>query len=1280
MKYIFYFLILISIHSLEAIDIDLFSGNLVEHCVDLAVEGQEPIYLCRSLQNQTFCFNHPLSCLDEKQEGVSYSFSGGKLSRISTSDCWICIEWANEEHAICTASNGQSITYCFAEGVLVRAGETQFEYDCGKLCKRLCCNLVESFSYDRQGRVCSHKIGDGIFYFSYEEGTSTSIDPLGRKTLTRFDSLGNACRIEFYDGTSENRIYQEGRLVEITLRDGSKEFFTYDTSGNLLETRHLPDNNWTRFYYEDDLLVGQQRANGEKILFEYENGKLILQKTFFQDGSCKVESRTYDEKGRLALASTQFNDQIRKAAFSYDPLIIYESLETQEGETPIQKVEKQFYQGKLFIDKITNEFGELNCQMHYDLLGRPLQEQDAEGKITSFIYDEKGLLCCKEVEGQIESYNYDAAGNLLAKIDSFGNQTTIAYDNFDRPIRVCHPPVQMPDGSFESPVVSYEYDHLNRLASLTNPKGGVFFFHYTPEGKPESITLPDGSKASANSPPPANLQKQPIPKGGASQFAVYDAYGRPVAVKSETPKRIAYDLCGNKILEQTPERTVEWDYDLCNRIIKISNNGQETHFSYDMEGLVSKMVKPDGTALYYEYDSAHRLNRISSSDDTVDDTFEYDSGGRIVLATDWIHGQTTERIYDDEGRLLKETLGTGLAFTNRYLPSGKRYEQILPDASRIDYIWDDNKLAEITRNGCTYRYSKMNEAGRVVEISLIGKLGTLQRTHDEQDRLIAISSPHFTQKITRDASGKVLSTFQNNKLHSYEYKEGKGVVAEQGEFLENYREEKSLLQDANGNLVSKNGFTLRYDAFDRLIEATRDKDLHITFLYDPFHRRLGKTTEIWDRINQRWGAKTTHLFLWDEANEIGAANTDGQINELRVLGLGHGAEIGAACMVELNGIMYQPLHNHRGDITALVDPKTKTVAMRADYSAFGKAAVEGKIASPWLFSSKRYEAQLDLYYFGKRYYDPDSRLWITPDPLATYDGAFSHTFAQNDPVNRMDMNGLFSFSAAAWSCLSTLVKTINFAKSMLNTLQNQFDFESYLRPKFDQAGSLIFGRRLLNLSGFYSDKPTEGVYGQGEFSDNLRVTFINGMLNSRADYKESLLNFCQSHGGINIHYIFNPTNGWTWDLLKCFYAKMGFETPQARMLAQTWKRLIAEMGGTDGNAAIVHYCHSIGGTHTSIAKSLMTPEELRMIHVISIGSATILDDSGFGKVTNYVSKRDGVCMLDPIQWVQAATNRLYHTHMLGTYAGIPIVDHPLFLPTYANLIQQLGSDLLENYL
>ncbi len=92
------------------------------------------------------------------------------------------------------------------------------------------------------------------------------------------------------------------------------------------------------------------------------------------------------------------------------------------------------------------------------------------------------------------------------------------------------------------------------------------------------------------------------------------------------------------------------------------------------------------------------------------------------------------------------------------------------------------------------------------------------------------------------------------------------------------------------------------------VEAPR---LTARYTYDSFGRRLSK--EVSSGINE--------TCLYQGEREIGVVE-DGHITQLRVLGSGKGAELGAAIAIELDGILYAPLHDHRGNICALVNAFT----------------------------------------------------------------------------------------------------------------------------------------------------------------------------------------------------------------------------------------------------------------------------------------------------------------------------------------------------------------------
>ncbi len=244
---------------------------------------------------------------------------------------------------------------------------------------------------------------------------------------------------------------------------------------------------------------------------------------------------------------------------------------------------------------------------------------------------------------------------------------------------------------------------------------------------------------------------------------------------------------------------------------------------------------------------------------------------------------------------------------------------------------------------------------------------------------------------------------------------------------------------------------------------------------------------------------------------------------------------------------------------------------------------------------------------------------------------------------------------------------------------HQFDF-CHLEHYIEDIARSIMDHPFVRLSGYKSLQEHVGVYGNGEANDKVRITFANGILNFPEYRMTNLEMFSKLHGGINIHYIFRSYEGWSRDMLRCLAAKFRFISTQARLLAQTWKELIAEMGGVGEGGKIIHYAHSIGGTETNNAKHLMSPEELKMIRVYTLGSATLIANKDFEHVVNFVSKRDGVCYLDPIDYFGGLLFQKDNVVYLDSFLGVPLIDHLLGGNSYYSALEQLGQEFIHTYM
>jgi len=233
---------------------------------------------------------------------------------------------------------------------------------------------------------------------------------------------------------------------------------------------------------------------------------------------------------------------------------------------------------------------------------------------------------------------------------------------------------------------------------------------------------------------------------------------------------------------------------------------------------------------------------------------------------------------------------------------------------------------------------------------------------------------------------------------------------------------------------------------------------------------------------------------------------------------------------------------------------------------------------------------------------------------------------------------------------------------------------------FDQGMKHIFGEANLFMWGVYPEKIETGVVGLGELSPLIRITGINGILNKNTDCHDLAKMISDLHGGENIHYIFWPSEGWTRDVIRGLAAQAGFHSSVTEELANKWKALIQEMGGVDSGGMIIHYAHSIGSISSKAALDLLTKKERNMIKMYAFGPPSILENKGCLEIINYVSIRDGVCMLDAIHYIEAISGEQDHVIFVGDYWGPPLIDHSIVNGAYLEVLEELGKAFQEEFI
>ena len=118
--------------------------------------------------------------------------------------------------------------------------------------------------------------------------------------------------------------------------------------------------------------------------------------------------------------------------------------------------------------------------------------------------------------------------------------------------------------------------------------------------------------------------------------------------------------------------------------------------------------------------------------------------------------------------------------------------------------------------------------------------------------------------------------------------------------------------------------------------------------------------------------------------------------------------VGGLVAVSIDGDYYFPGYDNNGNVIGYWDEFGSIVAEYA-YDAFGNTiSATGSMASvfPHRFSTKYYDAETDLYYYGYRYYSPSLGRWISRDPIGENGGNNLFSMCNNRPTALADFMGL----------------------------------------------------------------------------------------------------------------------------------------------------------------------------------------------------------------------------------------------------------------------------------
>jgi len=228
---------------------------------------------------------------------------------------------------------------------------------------------------------------------------------------------------------------------------------------------------------------------------------------------------------------------------------------------------------------------------------------------------------------------------------------------------------------------------------------------------------------------------------------------------------------------------------------------------------------------------------------------------------------------------------------------------------------------------------------------------------------------------------------------------------------------QDLRYDLIGNMFDDSEKIYVYDEKGQLLSVTRKSDgqVLIECEYDALSRRIKKTSHVPSN------KETRYIYDGQSFRVLAEVDSSGNTEKRFVWGVdlsgrdkdNLGGTGGALFMQDVQSNTYYAYgYDDLGNVVALYDLNNSNAAAATySYSAYGKIiAQSGSMAdgNPYRFSTRYYDPETELLYYGYRYYHPGWGRWITPDPIGERGGINLYGFTHNSPTNAIDILGLAS--------------------------------------------------------------------------------------------------------------------------------------------------------------------------------------------------------------------------------------------------------------------------------
>ncbi|MCU7860960.1 MAG: RHS domain-containing protein, partial [Candidatus Thiodiazotropha sp. (ex Lucinoma kastoroae)] len=579
-------------------------------------------------------------------------------------------------------------------------------------------------------------------------------DQLQRVDSHTYDDVGN--RQTTTTPRQHTTVYQYNlldKLISETDPLTHATRYSYDINGNLTTVTD-PLVNTQRLEYDlENRLISHQDAAGNPIQLGYgerpgqgggNTGSVnypgLLNRIEFPT---YLQTYDYDRRNRRTRVIDHLDTGTAITTTEYDE--VGNAISTTDAEG---RVTRYLFDA---LDRLIEIIDPLNqrTRFSYDNRDNLLSVTDPKTHTTRYTYDRADRKT-REIRpgGQTLAYTYDPAGNLITTTDPDGRRTVNNYDDANQLATQAH---YAPGATEPERTVTYSYDangnltgwndgslsatrvfdENNRKTQETVNYGAFSLSHsYTHDAAgnkrtytgPDNITvtyhrvndqlnrieLPNEGSITYNSyrwNQPTKITYQ----GGSNRQTDYDNLLRPTRILTQDPGenplldyQYNYDATGNILQKATQAKTVDYDYDLLQRLTEAAATLQPDigdpqfeieGWDYDPNGNRTQDNLNPGSWIYDIND------RLQASPEV---TYSYDQAGNTISKTE--AGVTTTYHYNAEGRLSRiEDVSQNLIAEYQYDPLGRRIRKQTQSEIIYFHYADEGLVGEFDGTGSSIR-------------------------------------------------------------------------------------------------------------------------------------------------------------------------------------------------------------------------------------------------------------------------------------------------------------------------------------------------------------------------------------------------------------------------------------------------------------------------------------------------------------------------------------------------------------------------------------------------